>query len=279
MIAGVDLLVVGGLALDRFPDGDLRAGGAVLHAARALRLAGGSVGSIVSAGPEPAAQVALGELAASGPVRLHAGAVSIRFAIDEHGPGRCLVLEQRGDRLRVTGPEIAAFSARAVLLAPIASELGPSTVAATRGVLLRAAALQGWLRALRVGHAVRPLGLDRLSATLVGELSQLDALVTSLEDLGSPPDPSAALNALRRRFGTRPLLVVTHGAAGAWLDLPAEGRLQVPAPRVVEGVSTVGAGDAFAAILAFELGHGRHPQEAACTAAQQVVNLLASRAG
>ena len=279
MIAGVDLLVVGGLSLDRFPDGAVRGGGAVLHAARALRLAGGSVGSIVSAGPEPAVQDALGELAARGPVRLHAGAASIRFAIDERRPRRRLVLEQRGDRLRITALEIAAFGAHAVLLAPIAGELGPSAVAATRGVPLRAAALQGWLRALRVGRAGRPLSLHRLSATLLGELAQLDALTASLEDLAGETDPAVALDALRRRLGPRPLLVVTNGAAGAWLDLAAGGRFHVPAPQVVEGVSTVGAGDAFAAILAVELGHGRHPQEAAHSAAEQVAKLLAGSAG
>ena len=279
MIAGVDLLVVGSLSLDRSADGALRAGGSVLHAARAAQASGASQGSIVSAGPEPTAREALAEIATVGPLLVRAAAASTRFAIDERGPARHLVLEQPAERLRITAAEVAAFGARAVLLAPIAGELPPSAVAATRGVSLRAAALQGWLRHLRAGQAVRPRALDHLGATLSGGLGQLDLLVASLEDLDRETHPDAALDALRRRFGTYPLLVVTHGAAGAWLDAPGAGRLRVVPARVVAGVSTVGAGDAFAATLAVELGRGRPTQEAARSAAELVSSLLASRAG
>jgi len=278
MIPGVDLLVVGGLSLDRFPDDRLRAGGTVLHATRAAVAFGASVGSILSAGPEPTAADAVAELAASGPTLVRAAAASTRFIIDERRPLRSLVLEHAGEPLRITRAEVASFGARAVLLAPIGGELPPSAAAATLSVPLRAAALQGWLRLLRAGDPIRPLALERLSVPLARSLGQLDLLVVSLEDLDGEPDPDAALDALRRRFGGHPLLVVTQGTAGAWLDAPRAGRGRVVPPRVVAGVSTVGAGDAFAAILAVELGRGRTPLAAARSAAGHVAELLTGRA-
>lgn len=277
MIEPSDLLVLGGLTIDRFPDGSQAAGGSVLHAARAVASAGLHGAAITVAGPEPEAVAAVAELRALGPALVREAPQCIRFAIDERGHDRRLLFEGRGDRLRITESEISAFEARAVLIAPVAGELGPGAIPATRGVSYRAAALQGWLRTLRVGRPVRYLSPERIEAKLVHELAQFDLLTASLDDLGGMADPGAALDLLRSAFGRRPLLALTDGAAGARLDLPDGSRHHIVPPHVVSRVSMVGAGDAFAAILAAELGSGQDPLEAARSAAASTASLLASR--
>ena len=58
----LDLVVVGGLTVDRFSDGSAAPGGAVLHIARALAARGVRVGIVTTAGPEPEALAGLAEL-------------------------------------------------------------------------------------------------------------------------------------------------------------------------------------------------------------------------
>jgi sugar/nucleoside kinase (ribokinase family) len=276
MIPAPDLLVIGGLSIDRFPDGSRRAGGAVLHGTRAAAADGFSVASVVLVGPEPEAARALVELHAAGPCRLHDAERSIRFGIDERGPHRRLVLESRGGRLRITPAEIATFGAHAVLFAPVAAEIG---VASVRGVssAVRVGALQGWLRTLKIGQVVHPRAPASLPRGLAEALGRFDALVASVDDLGTAGEPLVALAALRRAFGERPLLVVTAGERGAWLDVHGTARIHVEPPLVVAGVSTVGAGDAFAALLTAALGRRLAPQAAAQRAATGVSEILARR--
>jgi sugar/nucleoside kinase (ribokinase family) len=247
----LDLLLVGGVTVDRFADGSTAPGGAVLHAARAARAAGARVGAIVTAGPEPAAALGLRELEALPYLRVEPASRSIGFEHRSVG----------GDRqLRFDGSAAAVLSARApvdpsaVLYAPVANELGTRVKRATYPRAAHAAILQGWLRGLRAGEAVEPLTLGHLSGELAGDLGQLDLLIASREDLAAESDlPEAQLDALRAAVGQRPAIVLTDSTHGVWLDLAAssEGarRWQLPAPRIVEGVSSVGAGDMFAALL------------------------------
>ncbi|WP_159767503.1 ribokinase [Streptomyces sp. HM190] len=88
---------------------------------------------------------------------------------------------------------------------------------------------------------------------------------------GSPEDWARALLALGPRS-----VVVTLGAEGA-LIATAEGTIRVPAVRV-EAVDTTGAGDAFTAALAWKLGCGEEPAEAAAYAAR-VGAVAVTRAG
>jgi sugar/nucleoside kinase (ribokinase family) len=279
MIAAPDLLVVGGLSIDRFPDGTTAPGGSVLHAARAVAATGGRVATIAAAGSELEAQAALAELADLGPCLVHRMPATIRFAIDERGSRRRLVLEVAGAQLRVAADEIGRSGASAVLLAPIARELDAASLRAARGVPVRVAALQGWLRALHPGVEVSPLELRALPADLVAELGQVDALVASVEDLmAEAPSADLQLDALRNIVGLGPALVITNGANGARLDLPGGARLDVPAPHHLSDTRTVGAGDAFAALLTMQLGRGVDLSAAASDAAARVAELLV-RAG
>jgi len=73
------------------------------------------------------------------------------------------------------------------------------------------------------------------------------------------------------------MLVVTAGTEGAWLDLPGAGRWHVDAPELVDGVPTIGAGDAYAGLLLDAIARGVEPLAAARDAARGVADLLAKR--
>ncbi|MDP9250637.1 MAG: hypothetical protein M3O78_04630, partial [Chloroflexota bacterium] len=198
MIAAPDLLVVGALSIDRFADGSTAPGGSVLHAARAVTATGGRVATIASAGTEREAREALAELAGLGQCLVHHTAATTRFAIDERSARRRMVLETAGGELRIAAREMDRVGAAAVLLAPIAGELDASAFRAARSVPVRVAALQGWLRTLHPGAEVSPLELRALAADLVTELSQMNALVASVEDLVAEGlSPDGQLDALR----------------------------------------------------------------------------------
>ncbi|HLE88907.1 MAG TPA: PfkB family carbohydrate kinase [Candidatus Limnocylindria bacterium] len=275
--ANPDLLIVGGLTVDRFADGSTVAGGSVLHAARATVAAGWRVATITAAGPEAEATAAVEELAGMGPSLVRSVPGSIRYEIRETGGRRRLTLEAAAAELPVTAADVRAFQAAAVLLAPVAGELTSESVVAARGSPVVVAAVQGWLRSLEPGKLVRPLPLASLEGNLLAALDHLDAMVASEEDLAAVgADPVAQLVTLRRQVGDRPLLVVTTGADGAWVDDGPRGRHHLPAPRSLEGIATVGAGDAFAGLLTLALGAGHGRLAAATEAVAATSELLAA---
>ena len=84
---------------------------------------------------------------------------------------------------------------------------------------------------------------------LLATLARFDLLVASREDLAADgATPDAQLDAMRRRLGHGPVLVLTAGRGGAWVDVAGE-RAQLSVPHLVEGASSVGAGDILAALL------------------------------
>ncbi len=277
MIAGVDLLVVGGLSIDRFPDGSEAPGGSVVHAAHAWAMAGLRGATITTAGPEDVAVAGVETLRSFGPLLVHDAPASIRFLIDERLSRRVVTYES-GARLPVSSADVARLPSRAALIAPIAGELDPGALVATSPVSVRVAALQGWLRILVPGEPVRARPLVSLGAELRDTLRGMTALVVSDEDLaGAVPDAGDAIGAFRDWVGSGPVLVVTAGQAGASLDFSGGIRVAMPAPLAVSGVSTLGAGDAFAALFAAGLGGGMDAQRAAHTAATGVSHWLAAR--
>ena len=97
---GLDLVVVGGLTVDRFTDGSAAPGGAVLHITRALAARGVRVGIVTTAGPEPEAQAGLAELRdLASSVEASTSPASITFGHAETAAGRELVLERRGGQV------------------------------------------------------------------------------------------------------------------------------------------------------------------------------------
>lgn len=240
----LDLLVVGGLTIDRFDDGSSAAGGSVVHIARAAESHAIRIGVVTVAGPEPQAQAALQELR-----RLTAtldwtdADRTLTFTHHEEATGRHLRLESTGGRVQLD-PEAVA-RARTVLVAPLADEVGVDQLARLGRERPLAAILQGFLRSVADDGAVRPLHLSALAPGLVDALSGFDLLVASREDLAAEgPNPRDQLAALRRVFGSRPELLITDGLEGVWTE-----REHLAVPRTISGVSTVGAGDILAAFI------------------------------
>jgi sugar/nucleoside kinase (ribokinase family) len=276
-----DLLIVGGLAVDHFPDGSSGPGGSVLHSGLAAAGLGARVATLTVCGDEPEARAGLSRLAELGPVVRQPAAVSCTYRHDERGPARVLVYERATDPLGVDAIAEARPAAVA-LAAPIADELPAASLHALRArlqpertVLL----IQGWLRRLEIGRPVTPLELDAVAGELWAELASADAVVVSREDLPDVGADTVALAAaLRARLGTRPVLIVTEGVDGYLLDDPQAGRPVASAPRrVVLGVATVGAGDTFGAVFALHLARGAAPRAAAEAAADGVIRMLEAR--
>lgn len=271
---GIDLLIVGALTIDRFGDGHAAPGGSVLHAARAASRAGLRVGVIATAGDEPEARAGLAEIERLAILHHQPVDPTVTFRHDESGPMRRLFLEAAAAPLDGPPP---AFAPRAVLYAPVANELGPQLGGQRFDGCYAAAILQGWLRTLEPGREVTPLPLAALPATLVEQLAELDLLIASREDLvADAADPLSQLDALRATIGPRPALVVTESVHGAWLDGGGDRRHVGVADRI-DGVPSVGAGDAYAAVLVAELGRGATLDAAARDAAAAVSRMLRRR--
>jgi hypothetical protein len=251
----LDLLVVGALTVDRFPDGAAAPGGPVLHIARAAAPRQMRLGIVTAAGPEPEARAGLTvlqQLAAF--VEYEDQSVTVSFRHRESAEGRRLWLGQRGGPVGPGADTLERIETRAVLLAPVAGEVPVEALTAWDASLVRGAILQGWLRTLEEGEEVRPLPFEALPGAVTGALSAFDLLVASREDLlAVEGDPPKQLSAMRRAFGPRPTLVVTDGPGGVWMDVsttdtPGE-PLHLPVPRRVEGASSVGAGDVLTAFM------------------------------
>lgn len=271
----VDLLVVGALSIDRFPDGSTAAGGSAMHATWAAAALGARAAVVTVAGPEPAARRALADLSRMALVHAEHSAATLSYALNEVGGARRLTLAE-------PAPDLAApplgLRPRAVLYAPIANEFGADLAGQHYPDAIRVAILQGWLRTLERGGPVRPLPLASLPDPLVQQLRDFEALVASSEDLAAEqPMPGEQLERLRDRFGIGPLAVVTDGERGAWFDT-GDGTGRVTPASVISGPS-VGAGDAFAAALSLALADGWRGRGAVEQATAGAVAALRRRRG
>lgn len=251
----LDLLVVGGLTIDRFPDGSSAPGGSVLHIARAAATRALRIGVATAAGPEPEAQAGLKELRRlTAPVERSRGAATATFRHLEAPAGRRLWLERRGAMVALGADADNRTGTRAILYAPIAEEVPTEALMGGAPAIQRGAILQGWLRTTDQHDEVHPRPLSALSHALVEALGGFDLLVASREDLlAEARDPSHQLRSMRRVFGPGPALVVTDGIDGVWVDAGqsafASKPRHLPVPWRVEEVPTVGSGDIFAAFM------------------------------
>lgn len=252
----LDLLVVGGLTVDRFEDGLSAPGGSVMHIARAAAPRGVRLGIVTAGGPEIESAAGLAELERLS-ARLEAAShpATTTFRHQERPDGRRLWLERVGGMVHLGADAVDRFASHAVLLAPVAGEIGADGLRVVGDAASRGAILQGWLRATGDDGEVMQQELSALDRPLLEALGGLDLLVASREDLAAESDsPSEQLTALRAALGRRPVLVVTDGAEGLWLAVSGarpelDWREHLPVPWRVEGVATVGAGDILAAFL------------------------------
>ena len=266
---------MGGVTIDAVAGSVEAAGGAARYATEGALAAGLRVALHTVSGDEPLVRETLDRLGAQADILRHAAPASIRF--EHHGSDeqRRLRLLGMPDPLRVPEPERLP-AATAVLFAPVASEVATSALTAVRAPF-RAAGIQGWLRGTDVDGWVVNRPLAELEPGLAGPLRGLDLLIASHHDLGSPDGPSALVE-LRAWAGPGPELVVTAGADGAWLDDGMSPAAHVPA-RVVTDRHTIGAGDAFAAVLTARRGAGLDLRAAAGEAAIATASYLAARPG
>jgi sugar/nucleoside kinase (ribokinase family) len=276
-----DLVVVGGLTVDRFADGSSAAGGSVIHAGLSAAVNGASLATVTVCGDEPEALDGLRRLEGLGPVVRQRSATSVVYAHHEADGHRVLVLDSLAEPL--SEPTLReAPDASVALLAPIANELTASRIDAVWDAAhpsLVVLLIQGWLRELHVGRPVGPRPVAALDDAEVAAFGRADAVVVSTEDLAeSPTDPFAQAKVLRDALGPQPLIIVTLGADGFLLDDPSQPRIIASVPRrVVEGVPTVGAGDTFGAGFALALAGGRSPLDAAQDGADAVISMLETR--
>jgi sugar/nucleoside kinase (ribokinase family) len=250
----LDLLVVGGLTIDRFADGSSGLGGSVMHVARAAAGRGLRLGVVTASGREPEARLGVEELRRLAAwVESSEGATTMTFRHAESAAGRRLWLERSGGSVHTGVDARERIVTNAVLFGPLADEIAPAELATLDEPGARGAILQGWLRSADEGE-VRPIRLAALQPELVENLRRFDLLVASREDLlAEARDPLQQLLSLRQVFGRGPTLIVTDGPDGIWMCVQqsvvvAEPQ-HLPVPRRVEGVSTVGSGDVFAAFM------------------------------
>lgn len=270
----VDLLVVGGLTVDHIGGQVEAAGGAARYATEGALAAGLAVALHTVSGDEPVVRAALERLAAQAGVLRQPAPASIWF--EHHGTDepRRLRLLARTSQIELTHPERVP-KATSVLFAPVADEVPASAVEAVHA-RCRAAGLQGWLRGTDDDGWVVNRPLAELEPRLADALRQLDLLVASRQDLGAA-DGLSALAELGAWAGQGPELVVTAGTDGAWLDDRSSPPLRVPAKAIVVR-HTIGAGDAFAAVLAARRGAGLNLRTAAVEATTATARYLATRA-
>lgn len=275
------ILIVGGLTIDVFDDGRREPGGSVIYAGLAAVADGATVATLTVAGTEPEADRGRARLAGFGALLEGDAPATTTYGHGDVAGRRTLVLEAAGGRVaadaghRLGDPDV-------VLFAPIADELTVPVVAAiceAASPTVAAFLIQGWLRHLVVGDAVRPVHLDEVAADAWRAFGSGDLVVVSIEDLADAgEDPFALAAALRSRIGQRPVLVVTLGTEGYLLDDPRADRITAIVPRrVVRGVPTVGAGDTFGVVMALRLAAGATPADAADAGTDAVIGLLESR--
>jgi sugar/nucleoside kinase (ribokinase family) len=273
------LLIVGGLTIDRFADGTSAPGGSVIHSGRAAIAEDAEVTILTIAGDEPEAAIGLSELSELGDLIHQRARSTVTFGHDEIDGRRVLTY------LAGTGPiepPLLTDAPDAALLAPIAGELPAKGLLALRDTArprVTVLLIQGWLRRLRIGEPVRPVELNEVPPATWAAFGTADAIIASTEDLAeSPDDPLVEAARLRERLGPHPVIALTLGAHGYLLDDPAAGHVVVSSPpRIVEGVSMVGAGDTFGVAMAIQLGRGSDAAAAAAAATDRVIGMLEGR--
>ena len=238
------------------------------------------MGVVTACGDEPEARDGLERLSAAAAVVENTPVLAtIGFSHGVSRGRRRLALEEAGAPIRLPAAPLRGWRSAALLFAPVAAEIEPAFVAELRSSLrptVAGGSIQGWIRLLEPGQPVEELALDEMEPALAATARSLDVLVASAEELrASGGDRAARIAPFRAWAGAAPELVVTLGEAGALLD---DGVTRTIAPpRRVTGVATIGAGDAFAAVLTARRAAGASLDAAASAAAAAVVEMLEER--
>ena len=229
-----DLVSIGHVTRDEFPDGTWRCGGSALYGAVTMARLGVRVALVARIGEAERSRYA--ELAQRLDIELHRlpSIATTTFAFGEEDGRRVLRLRARA-RAIGAGDVPAELAGRSALLGSVIGEHADDLFAAFAGRAVLTA--QGELRAFDADGRVRYAPWRRAAAVA----PRLLAIVCSDEDLEGDLAPAL-------EWSRDCVVVVTRGARGA--ALIREGvRLDLAAYRPAHIVDPTGAGDAFAAGL------------------------------
>jgi sugar/nucleoside kinase (ribokinase family) len=259
------LLAVGHVTFDRRDTGFVL-GGSVSYGSLTARKLGWEAAVLTAAGPDFDPGRDLPDI----PVFVRRSAATTRFAnLYDAGGTRRQVLSARADDIELTPLPEAWRSPDALLLSPVAGEIGGPLAPAFEASCVGAIG-QGWLRAFDVDGNVSAQDWPEPARDLQG----VHVLFVSQHDLPEGRDPHDLLAYV-------PIVAVTRGWQGASL-LSREGEVDVPGfPR--PEVDPTGAGDVFAAAFLIGYHERSDPQEAAvfacCVASCAVEGVGASSLG
>ena len=249
-----DLLTVGHLAWDMTASGRRLGGTAAYASVTALRM-GLRPALLTSTGPDLDAASALPGIS----VHSVPAPVSTVFRNHYHDGTRTQSVATTAGPLSARDVPQDFRASPLVLLGPLLGEVDAELVQAFPEATI-VASLQGWLRSRISDGSISQASWDGASI-----LPFVDAAVVSKDD----PEDAAAVRGWAER--TR-VLIVTEGAAGAWVLL--EGREHRIAAFRAREVDPTGAGDVFAAAYLIRYGETSDPIEsarfAACAAAFSV---------
>jgi fructokinase len=272
------LICVGETLWDVLPQGEFL-GGAPLNVAAHARRLGVHSGIISRVGADARGQRALAEIRRrdmdvalvqvdpSLPTGIAAATLDATGSARYAFPGPCA-----WDAIEANDAAMAACRGAGVVYGTLAQRSAASAAALTR--MLGVASWRVFDANLRAPHGDRDVA--------IGSLRQADFVKLNEHEvrefagwLGTPAAPEVLAEALRADFGIRSLCV-TEGARGA--RLWHEGvSVEEPAHRT-QVVDTIGAGDAFLAMLVTELLRGAAPADAMRRAAR-LAAFVASRHG
>ena len=238
------IYLFGEVLFDHFPDGSRVLGGAPFNVAWHLQAFGQSARLISRIGSDPEGEQVLSAMRSWGmntdyiqvDPRRPTGRVAVSFSNGE--PSYEIVTDCAYDAIEPT----AAESCRLLYHGSLAARAATSAAALRQ---LRDAAAGS----VFVDVNLRPpwWQADRLRTSLAGadwvKLNHEELALLGEHDSGGEPG-----QLFLHRYGLRGLLV-THGARGAELLLAGGERLSVAPRPNIEVVDTVGAGDAFSAVL------------------------------
>ena len=248
-----DLLTVGHLAWDMTASGRRLGGTAAYASVTALRM-GLRPALLTSTGPDLDAAGALPGIS----VHSVPAPVSTVFRNHYHDGTRTQSVATTAGPLSARDVPQDFRASPLVLLGPLLGEVDAELVQAFPEATI-VASLQGWLRSRISDGSISQASWDGASI-----LPFVDAAVVSKDD----PEDAAAVRGWAER--TR-VLIVTEGAAGAWVLEGREHRIVAFRAREVD---PTGAGDVFAAAYLIRYGETSDPIEsarfAACTAAFSV---------
>lgn len=256
------VLVCGHLTLDRVEDA-LLPGGSAWYAARTLAGLGARARLLTAAAPDFPRE-ALAEL----DVRIEGAPATTTF-VNAYGPDgarrqRVLAAAPPLDPARLPGEW---RSPDALLVAPVLGEADPCAFAAAAGARLVGLCVQGLVREVSPGGAVRHRRLD-LDAL---DLTRVHLAVLGEDEAREEPDLP------RRLSGIVPVVAFTRGARGC--ELLVGGRSRHVGVHAAREADPTGAGDAFAAAFLLALARGEDPIGAARLAAAAGSIVVEGRGG